>query len=137
MLSHSGAGKAERAARFTGVGGFFFFLWWLFTLNKGRNRIDDLSRSAARGRARARARRARGARAASETHRHAIAATTAADPSVSPQDDTTEEFKTKISNERREIYEGLASRAAKLLRAAAYCARAPVALAWDARCDPV
>ena len=48
-----------------------------------------------------------------------------------------EEFKAKISSERREIYEGLASRAAKLLRAAAYCARAPVALAWDARCDPV
>ena len=68
---------------------------------------------------------------------YAIAATTAADPFVSPQDDTTEEFKTKVSNERREIYEGLASRAAKLLRAAAYCARAPVALAWDARCDPV
>ena len=35
------------------------------------------------------------------------------------------------------MFEGLASRAAKLLRAAAYCARAPVALAWDARCDPV
>ena len=45
--------------------------------------------------------------------------------------------KTKISSERREVFEGLASRAAKLLRAAAYCARAPVALAWDARCDPV
>ena len=53
------------------------------------------------------------------------------------EEDTTEEFKAKISSERREVFEGLASRAAKLLRAAAYCARAPVALAWDARCDPV
>jgi len=54
-----------------------------------------------------------------------------------PEEDTTEEFKAKISAERREVFEGLASRAAKLLRAAAYCARAPVALAWDAICDPV
>jgi len=57
-------------------------------------------------------------------------------PSV-PEADATEDFKAKTLRERRAIYEELAVRAAKLLRATSWLARAPVALAWDARCDPL